>query len=379
MVTKKRIILAVGVVLCVGILLFTGVLINALRSEVPGFVSADLKAPLITFQTEVIPDRHTLVSYGPGFAPELNWTITPIFAGYGGVVQLNVTNVGGSTCYIYGFGLGWVGGNEYWRNCSAYIQSGNHASLGLLYFGAPSVVGTHSYNIMLKVQTMASATTWRDIGVMTTSARSEDVLADNGNAAYSYQHNIRTYYNKVNDLVSYSQAGEVVQAAITEAPGAYKLEQVLDAYDWIAANINYVTDPGDVWQSPQTTLSLRSGDCEDYAILLASAIGGLGGNARVNLITGHAFATVFVGDISQMANVTKAVRAHYGSDMSVLFLRDGTGLWMVVDPVGRPYGGGLPALSAPATDWSSGQWGPTSGDFLYALDATGKPTGWLPF
>jgi hypothetical protein len=379
LVAKKRVILAFGAILCVGILLLTAVLIGALREEVPGFNTADLRAPLVTYTAEIVPDQHTLVGYGPGFSPELNWTMSPTYVGYGGAVQLNISNVGDSYAYIYGYGLAWVGGDEYWRNCSAYLPAGGLASLGLLFFGGPATAGTHSYSILLKVQTQTSASSWRDIGTMRTSAKQAEVLVNDGNVAYAYTHNIRTYYNKVNDLVSYSQATEVVVAAMSSAPGAYSLEQVLEAYDWIAAHITYVDDSGDVWQSPQRTLSLRGGDCEDHAILLASTIGGLGGNARVNLIDGHAFATVFVGPVSGMANVTRSVRSHYGAEVSVLFLSDPTGLWMVVDTVGMPYGGGLPALTAPAIDWSTGQWGPTRGDFLYALDATGRPAGWLPF
>lgn len=379
MITKRRLILVVGVVLCASILLFTGVLISALRSEVPGFSASELNAPLVTYTAEIVPDHHDLVSYGPFFDPELNWTLSPIYAGYGGAVQLNITNIGDTYSYIYSFALAWVGGEKYWRNCSTYLTAGSSASLGLLFFGAPATAGPHLYVILLKVQTHVDAGVWRDIGTMTTTAKSADVLDDSGKLDYSYTHNVRTYYNKVNSLISYAQAAEVVNAAKTSAPGGYSLEQVLDAYDWIVANIAYVNDPGDVWQAPQTTLSLRGGDCEDHAILLASTIGGLGGNARVNLIDGHAFSTVFVGPASGMSNITKSVRSHYGAAVSVLFLSDPTGLWMVVDTVGMPYGGGLPALTAPANVWSSGEWGPTQGDFLFALDATGRPAGWLPF
>jgi hypothetical protein len=349
-----------------------------MRAEVTGFNSADLRAPVVTYGEEIIPDQHSTVSYGPGFGPELNWTITPIFVGYGGMMKLNITNVGDAMAYVYAYGLGWVGGNEYWRNCSVYIAPGETASLGPLFFKAPATPATYAYSLVIKAQTQTTSTLWRDLGVLRTNTRTEVVKADDGKIDYTYMHNIRTYYNKLNELVSYAQAAEVADAARQSAPGAYSLEQVLDAYDWIVANIRYLDDPGDVWQSPQTTLALRGGDCEDHAILLASAIGNLGGNARVNLIEGHAFASVYVGPASGMTNITKSVRLHYASEMAVMFLSDQTGIWMVVDTVGMPYAGGLPALSAPAPDWTSGQWGPVSGDFMYALDATGTMSKW-PF
>jgi hypothetical protein len=376
--TRRRVILLLGVFLCAGIIIFTGVYVAAMREQVSGFSEAEITAPLITFGQEIVPDQHSTVSYGPGFSPELNWTITPVFSGFGGLMKLNLTNLGETTAYISAYGLGWSVGSSYWRNCSVYVPPGGTASLGPLFFSAPDAVGIYSYSVLIRAQTQVSPSLWRDVGELHTSPKTQEITAANGITDYSYTHNVRQYYNKLNALISYSQAAEVADAARASAPGAYSLEQVLDAFDWIVANIAYVDDPGDIWQSPQTTLALRGGDCEDHAILLSSAIGNLGGNARVNLIDGHAFATVFVGQVSEMVNITRSVRLHYGMEAPALFLSDSVGLWMVVDTVGMQYGGGLPALSAPAPDWASGQWGPVQGSFLYALDATGRMSNW-PF
>lgn len=47
--------------------------------------------------------------------------------------------------------------------------------------------------------------------------------------------------------------------------------------DWVAANIQYKTDEeqwgvDEYWQTPDETLSLQSGDCEDFAILLCTLL-----------------------------------------------------------------------------------------------------------
>jgi len=47
--------------------------------------------------------------------------------------------------------------------------------------------------------------------------------------------------------------------------------------DWVAANIEYKTDEeqwgvGEYWQTSEETLSLGSGDCEDFAILLCTLL-----------------------------------------------------------------------------------------------------------
>ena len=41
---------------------------------------------------------------------------------------------------------------------------------------------------------------------------------------------------------------------------------------WLSSKIEYVDDPANHYQSPQETWALRSGDCEDFAILAAAII-----------------------------------------------------------------------------------------------------------
>ena len=51
--------------------------------------------------------------------------------------------------------------------------------------------------------------------------------------------------------------------------------------DWVAANIDYVSDEEqwgveEYWQTPEETLSLQTGDCEDFAILLCTLLRAFG-------------------------------------------------------------------------------------------------------
>jgi hypothetical protein len=58
----------------------------------------------------------------------------------------------------------------------------------------------------------------------------------------------------------------------------YELSQVGfdDIRDWVATNIDYTPDEKrwgkDYWQTPEETLSYRTGDCEDFSILLCSLL-----------------------------------------------------------------------------------------------------------
>jgi predicted transglutaminase-like cysteine proteinase len=83
----------------------------------------------------------------------------------------------------------------------------------------------------------------------------------------------------------------------------YELSQVGfdDIRDWVATNIDYVSDEKrwgkDYWQTPEETLSYRTGDCEDFSILLCSLLRTYGIDAErvyvalgvVNGKDGHAF------------------------------------------------------------------------------------------
>ncbi len=58
----------------------------------------------------------------------------------------------------------------------------------------------------------------------------------------------------------------------------YELSQVGfdNIRDWVAVNIDYISDEKrwgkDYWQTPAETLSYRSGDCEDFSILLCTLL-----------------------------------------------------------------------------------------------------------
>jgi hypothetical protein len=62
------------------------------------------------------------------------------------------------------------------------------------------------------------------------------------------------------------------------ADSPYQLSQVGfdNIRDWVATNIDYISDEKrwgkDYWQTPAETLSYRTGDCEDFSILLCTLL-----------------------------------------------------------------------------------------------------------
>lgn len=81
-------------------------------------------------------------------------------------------------------------------------------------------------------------------------------------------------------------------------PEASPQDRLKEAYNYVTANIKYVTDKThwgytEVWQMPDETLKRGLGDCEDSSFLLCSLLLALGVNARVVFGTwqekGHAW------------------------------------------------------------------------------------------
>jgi hypothetical protein len=79
-----------------------------------------------------------------------------------------------------------------------------------------------------------------------------------------------------------------VKEALRDILGAppYELSQVGfdDIRDWVAINIDYMSDEErwgeDYWQTSEETLSYRTGDCEDFSILLCSLLRAYGIDAE---------------------------------------------------------------------------------------------------
>ncbi|HEX2924508.1 MAG TPA: hypothetical protein VHS28_10855 [Chloroflexota bacterium] len=375
----RRVGVVVAVFIVATVLIIAGLIVAMSNgsSQKVGFDSSDLKAPTISYvpySNGSVPTPYLLTK--PSYDVTMAWEITAdIYAGYGGVLNLTVRNTNPTgKILVYAFGLEWKGGAAYERNCSVTISHGSEAELGLLIFGAPTASNAE-YRLFLRLAASnPTGTGWYDIGVLPQDDWNSVTIQPLSSAVdYSVSENLAPYYNRVNERVGYSAVQSVVSVIKAKYPGNYSVLQIAAAYEWEIRNIAYKLDSsGDYWQSASETLELRTGDCEDHAILIASIIGGLGGNARVNVIQDHAFPTVFVAtNAADLAKVKVALASFYGVDVSsfkMAYLHDEVGYWLVIDTTGFPYAGGIPAKSAPTS--ANGNWTVLS-NYIYTIDATG--------
>ena len=383
----RRMLLLVLTTAVVLALIMAGSLVLFINSNKDlGFESSSLRSPSIVYESPVGRISHNESSTAPRLDLAMSWTLTPIFSGYGGIMNITVTNNDPTAIYVYGFGVTWRDTSvESWRNTSVIIQPGHQSTLGYLFFKVPANVTSGYYRILLEVEVENSlGTGWKDLG---TSSGLMDYKYTALQTPLTYLNHSTTtntpaYYSKVNKRVDMAVTSTIVSSILANNSGIYSIQAVADAFDWVCDHVVYTDDPNDYWQSAGETLSWRTGDCEDYAILLASMIGEMGGNARVNVIDGHAFASVYVGsNANLLGNISAAISSHYGTQLPVYFLNDTTGYWLVFDATGFPYAGGLATLSGPVLYDQAHTWSFESSTWLTQVDATGSTEGvtLLPF
>jgi ssDNA-binding Zn-finger/Zn-ribbon topoisomerase 1 len=137
---------------------------------------------------------------------------------------------------------------------------------------------------------------------------------------------------------------EAASAAVRNHPGEFNLDKLLDIYDWVKVNVIYLNAPLDknAPYPPAETLATMSGDCKNQAVLIASMIESIGGNARVILQPSchHAYAIVHFAPANvDMQSYTNIIGEHYGRDLTMHYKIYQNGNWVIFDPAGGQYPG----------------------------------------
>lgn len=123
-----------------------------------------------------------------------------------------------------------------------------------------------------------------------------------------------------------------------EDPGVFSPEQICDVFDYCYNKWRYVNDPSGqeyLSKASETIYGSLVGDCDDFAILMASCILAIGGNASIvvafNANSGHAYAEVDIAsfDESYVRNTIKNRFSGYNHAFNVR--SDGQHQWLNMD------------------------------------------------
>ncbi|MDY6930626.1 MAG: transglutaminase family protein [Halobacteriota archaeon] len=300
---------------------------------------------------------------GPGYSFYMESIKSDFYEYYGGIMKIWFENTGTSPLFIYEYGIKptWVSDSD-WKpsRTGIRINPGERKTLGLKNLVANVVEvddgGSMSYTVQYGVSLMAKRSDgkWFDYGTVFTNPIKIVVHPAIEPTNKEYISNPRYLHNEMNRLVNSSdpQVIEISDNIAERYPGEYNVYQICALFDYVSETIEYVSDPVDeeIWQTPDETLELCAGDCEDYAILMASLISASGGNARLYLTDDHAFAAVYVGE--DVKGVDDAIRRYYNTQATIYFMTDEYGSWLILDAVSGFYTGNLPVGATPSiTDW----------------------------
>jgi hypothetical protein len=347
-----------------------------------GFEADDLASPDPTVITRSLGQAPTPATVVPQTADwGVSWEIPEdgVYSDFGGILWLTLRNYDSKDIWVYGMSFKWTDTETtYSRDTGVLAMANEDTLVGILPFGASLEPGTHSYELSLEIAVQSHSGAWYDWGVRSLSGTNHiEVLSTYPSSNWSTDANPTYYYDKLNERLDGEAVSAVIAQIQEEHPGEYNILQICEAYEWVHSHVEYVSDAGDYWQSAEETMSSLTGDCEDQAILMATIVKGLGGNARLNIISGHAFPTVFVTENeSGLTAVEASIDSYYwtpSGSLRINYLNDELGYWLVIDTAGEPYVGGLPALSRYAsTDSAAGNWSFSSSSFLITVDATGR-------
>jgi len=305
-----------------------------------------------------LPENSTC---SPSYKYELQWSFglgNKIFADYGSYVDVWLVNGdyedGASRMLVYTIGI-LIEGTFYKSSVYKIVEVNSTEYLGFVRFKAPL---TPSCRYTLKIAFYSQNSSdgkWHNYGLKSGNEHEHSIDGIPINSSYKTSMNNKKYYDKLNNLVNYSQVRAKADELSAEYPGVRSIYAMFAAFDFVHWNITYTPDIGkDTWSAPKDTLSSRKGDCEDLAILFVSIIGALGGASRIFLTDKHVFSAVYAGNETNFSEIEKAASLYYGQELELEYIKDSFGYWIIADVTQSSYFGCLPQSGVPI---GLGGWG----------------------
>ncbi len=330
-----------------------------------GFDEADLVAPQVpSYPPHPVVEKpaENLSQLPPGFRYNLNWAMGDIYAYWGGFVSLSCENVGENDIFVYRYGIvvNWTTPSSWiYEEGNVMVPVGEEKTLGLVCFDAPNTPGNYSYHLIISLLVrdndlleQFNIDSWYDNGTTHGNEFTLSVKSLEEANEIKTVHNYKTYFDKLKKNVDFEdpQVQTIVSTITARYEGDYNIYQVLAVYDYMVNDLTYIKDPegSDDWSCAGDTLDRGGGDCEDYAILLSSMVGALGGTTKVYLTETHAFSALYIGNESEKNEILEGIEIYYGTEPNFVVFKDDTGHWLAADPPGSIYLGGLPADAEPA-------------------------------
>lgn len=321
-----------------------------------GFTWDDIHSPTYTYYsiTKMEDKPRTQRIIKPGMKYSIRWIMYPIYARFGGVIEIYFKNSGDNTIFVYGCGIDaeW---SKFTKEVGIYVEKKSEVCLGLLSFDGPNKSGNYSYTVKVWLMAKGPGGVWYDYGECGNRSNIMEVLPLSNTYEVEEKRNLAYYYDKVNNVVNPSdkEVMNVVEKIKEKFGSNYTSYHILASFDYVRKNINYVDDPKgrDYWSPSGETIKKGGGDCEDQSILFCSLIKSMNGTVRFIVIEKHAFSAVYVG--KDIKSFKKSCEIYYDTPVKITYFTDEYGYWVIADTTSSLYLGGLPLEGAPTeTSWT---------------------------
>jgi len=107
--------------------------------------------------------------------------------------------------------------------------------------------------------------------------------------------NIRSFVDPINHVVKRA-ATKIVTQSCEPSKDAYKVCQAKAVFYFVRDNFAYVSETDEYIQTPEEMFYSRGGDCDDFAVLLASMEQAIGTPTRFVQMPRHVYVQVYVQD-----------------------------------------------------------------------------------
>lgn len=272
-----------------------------------------------------------------------------------GVIKIWLENTGDNALFVYKYGVQTQGlpeGEWIPSEIGLTIYPGEKKYIGMTSVYVDGDVDSFSLKQGFALMAKTDKGKWYDYKTVFVEETTEiSVNSTITKRESTYQTDRGSQFVQINKII-FPMDSTIRNTAIQAAkkhPGAYNIYQVCDLFDYVVANIEYISDPRglDYMAKPSETLTVGAGDCDDHAILLAALIDAIGGTPRIYRTEDHMFAAVYIGDENNINSIESAISKYYNTPITLPYLTDDSGVWLSLDSTISLYAGGLPGGAKP--------------------------------
>ncbi|MCM1986221.1 transglutaminase-like domain-containing protein [Methanococcoides seepicolus] len=303
--------------------------------------------------TPIAIKPHSSSTFSPGYEISTSYQHAGLYKGTTGVLDITVENTGQTTLFIYKYGIEPYDGSFRGYDTGQTIEPGDEQHIGLISIEVPSNTDNVEMKIGLGILAKGSSGTWYDYGTEFLDEIVIDTEPVPTTTELEYFYNTEPFFTATNDKIDprNEDVRAVAASGIAMYPGEYNVYQLCALFDYVKNDIKYMSDPrgNDYWATPNETLKVKAGDCDDSAILLSSLIEAIGGTSRLYITDTHVFATAYIGKGEEASKITDAVKDKYGG-VPVYYTTDEYGSWLIMDTTSGLYAGDISADATPSAN-----------------------------